>query len=379
VWKVKIRRAVVVTATHIHFRVVVPVVDELLRRGWQVSVLHFESFWERIEGFLLKRRRRSVVSFYTKTERKTEGKTSRYAVRFFSNVTSGLLKLFGISKPNILIVMSEGIIPTKVAVEVARRLGIPTLLLLQLGMLGKNYECPTFLADKISVPGDFIKDLVLGCGIDEKRIVVTGRPTYDALIRTEERFDKVEICRKLGLNPGKKILVYCTENLPLTETQKMAYAICGAMRNFRDVQFVIKVHPSELSVSLYTSVLAQAGIQALITRDADIYEVLYICDVMLTGYSTAALDAMILNKPVITLNLTGLKDPIPFAESGAAIGVYDEKDLKEAVKNVLYDDSIRERLRKDREKFVFEQTYLKDGKATERIVNLAEQMVANLN
>lgn len=377
--KKKAKRAVVVTATRVHFRVVKPVVDELMKRGWQVSVLHFESLWERIESFLLKRRRRSVASFYAKTTRKTEGKTSRYVVSVFAKTILYLTKLSGFSKPNILVVLSEGIIPTKVAVAVAKRSGIPTLLLLQLGMLGKNYECPTFLADKISVPGDFIKDLVIGCGVDEERIVVTGRPTYDVLIRAEERFDKVGICRKLGLDPSKKILVYCTENLPLTETQRMAYAICNAVKGFLDVQFVIKVHPSELSLSVYDTVLKQVGIRALVTKEADIYEVLYVCDLMMTGYSTTALDAMILDKPVITLNLTGLKDPIPFAESGAAIGVYSEKDLKQGIKNGLYDDSTKVRLRRDREKFVYEQTYLSDGKATERIVNLTEEMTANLH
>jgi CDP-glycerol glycerophosphotransferase (TagB/SpsB family) len=157
----------------------------------------------------------------------------------------------------------------------------------------------------------------------------------------------------------------------------MAYAICNAVKDFLDVQFVIKVHPSELSLSVYDTVLKQVGIRALVTKEANIYEVLYVCDLMMTGYSTTALDAMILDKPVITLNLTGLKDPIPFAESGAAIGVYSEKDLKQAIKNALCDDSTKERLRRDRGKFVYEQTYLSDGKATERIVNLTEEMAAN--
>jgi hypothetical protein len=85
---------------------------------------------------------------------------------------------------------------------------------------------------------------------------------------------------------------------------------------------------------------------------------------------------MILDKSVITINFTGLKDPIPFAESGAALGVYREKDLTATIKQGLYDDSLKERLRRDRDKFVYEQTYLKDGKATERIANLIEQMVA---
>ena len=101
--------------------------------------------------------------------------------------------LFGM-KPDVVIVMTEGILPAKIAIATAKLGRIPTLLLLQLGMLGKNYECPNFLADKISVPGDFIKDLVINCGVDANKVVVTGRPTYDVLIHAEERFDKAAIC-----------------------------------------------------------------------------------------------------------------------------------------------------------------------------------------
>lgn len=368
-------KALVITATQVHYVVVRPVVEELIRRNWQVNVLHLERIWERIEGFLMKRKRRSIESFYAKTNRKAESRTSHYVDKIVSKIVFYSMRLLHAEKPDILIVMSEGITPTKVAVAVAKIWRIPTLLLLQLGMLGQNYECPMLLADKISVPGDFIKDLVISCGVAGDRIVVTGRPTYDALIRAEDHFNKTEICQKLGLNPAKKTLVYCTENLPPKETQRMVYSICKAAKRLSNVQFVIKVHPSELSLSIYEKVAREVGIQALITKGADIYEILYVCDLMITGYSTTALDAMILNKPVITINFTGLKDPIPFAESGAAIGVYEEKDLESAIKNGLYDDSMRERLRHDRERFVYEQTFLKDGKATERVVNLIEQIV----
>jgi UDP-N-acetylglucosamine 2-epimerase len=272
--------------------------------------------------------------------------------------------------------MSENTPPTKIACKTAKLLDIPILDLLQLGMLGHHYECPEFLADKISVPGEFIRDLLINCGIDESRVVVTGRPTYDALIRAEESFKKEQICKKFGLDPTRKIVVYATENLLPWETQPLVYALCTIMKKLSDVQFVIKVHPSEPSLSLYERVSKDVGVQCLITRDANIYEILFVCDLMITGFSTAALDAMILDKPVVTMNFTGLEDPIPFAESGAAIGVYRKEETEQAIRDGLYDEAVRERLAKDREKFVFEQAYKKDGKATERIVDLIEQMVS---
>jgi hypothetical protein len=365
------------TATHVHYVVAKPVIEELRRRNWQVAVLRLERVWERIESFLMKRKRRSMASFYVKAARKPENsKTNLYAIGVASRICYYSMIWFGIKKPDVVIVMTEGIMPAKIAIATAKLGRIATLLLLQLGMLGKNYECPNFHADKISVPGDFIRDLVINCGVDANRVVVTGRPTYDALIRAEERFDKTAICGRLGLNPSRKIVVYCTENLPIRDSERITRVVCRAMKDLSDVQFVIKVHPSELSISIYHKVARELGIQALVTKEESIYEVLFICDLMITGFSTAALDAMILDKPVITINFTGLPDPIPFAESGAAIGIYKEGDLEIAIRNGLYDDSVKARLHNDREKFVYEQTYLKDGRATERIVDLIEQMVS---
>ncbi len=315
-------------------------------------------------------------SFYVKAAQKPKDRRiDLYTIGVASRICHHFMMLFGI-KPNIVIVMTEGIMPAKIAIAAARLGRIPTLLLLQLGMLGKNYECPSFLADKISVPGDFIKDLVINCGVDARKVVVTGRPTYDALVRAEGRFDRDEICRRLKLDPARKIVVYCTENLPLRDTERVARAVCRAMKSFSDVQFIIKVHPSELSTSIYNKVAGEIGVRVLVTKEENIYEVLFTCDLMVTGFSTTALDAMILDKPVISINFTGLPDPIPFAESGAAIGVYREGDLEPAIRGGLYDDSVKERLCNDREKFVYEQTYLKDGKATGRIVDLIEQMVS---
>jgi hypothetical protein len=70
-----------------------------------------------------------------------------------------------------------------------------------------------------------------------------------------------------------------------------------------------------------------------------------------------------------------MEDPLPFAESGAAIGVYREEDLTEAVRRCLYDEEARGNLKRAREKFVYEQACKLDGQATSRVVRLIEQMV----
>jgi CDP-glycerol glycerophosphotransferase (TagB/SpsB family) len=46
---------------------------------------------------------------------------------------------------------------------------------------------------------------------------------------------------------------------------------------------------------------------------------------MITAYSTTAIEAMILKKPVVIVNLSGEKDQMPYVRSGASVGVYKKR------------------------------------------------------
>lgn len=369
-------KALVVTSRNVHYTIVRSVIEGLRRRDWKVTVLRFERIWEKVERLLsMTTKRRSLEYFYVKPPSRRPKRINWYVYNFIAKFISVLMKVFKIEKPNIILVLTDGPLPCKIAVLVGRFANIPSLLLLHVGMIGRNYKCPSFLVDRIAVTGEFAEDILIKCGVDKDRLVVTGRPTYDALVRAEEHFEKDEICRRLGLDPTRRIVVYTTENLPPSESEAMVYAICKAVKDFSGLQFVVKVHPSELDLAMYQRVTRDIEVDALITRDANIYEVLYVSDVVITGFSATALDAMMLDKPVITVNFTGLEDPLPFAESGAAIGVYEEKDLVPAIKMGLYDEDAREKLRGAREKFVYEHSHKRDEKSTERVIKLIEQMV----
>jgi len=203
-------RASVVTSMGVHCAVVKPVVEQLLRRKWDVRLVHVEGIWQKVESFLAKRKKRPLASFYVKPSRKPQRRINVLANRLISKAIFYSVSVLRMDKPQIMIVMTESTMPTKVVALVGKSLGIPILVLLQLGMLGPNYECPEFLADNISVPGEFIRDLLINCGVDESRVVVTGRPTYDALIRAGENFKKEDICRRLGLDPTRALQLQTT-------------------------------------------------------------------------------------------------------------------------------------------------------------------------
>lgn len=234
------------------------------------------------------------------------------------------------------------------------------------------------ITDKIAVFGDSSKDLFVNYGsYSPDKVVVTGQPKIDYLAQADKIFDKNKLYNKLRINPNEKIVVWTTQThaLTLDENRKNISCVYNTVKLLKNIQLIIKLHPDEdQKAPLYKeNKLIKPMIIA--AKDADTNELLYACDTMITKNSTTALEAMILNKPVIILNLAGQPDHVPYAESGAAAGVYKEEDLLTTLKKLSYDITFRKKLEDDRKRFVYEYAFIPDGQASKRVVDLIMQMI----
>ncbi len=61
-------------------------------------------------------------------------------------------------------------------------------------------------------------------------------------------------------------------------------------------------------------------------------------------------------------------------KEGVALGVYKTEDLKPTIKKLLKNDS---ELAKNRKKYIEKYLYKIDGRATDRVVKLIEEMIEN--
>ena len=209
-----------------------------------------------------------------------------------------------------------------------------------------------------------------------KNTVVMGQPRYDILNKASEIYDQSKIIRDFGLDPDKKILLWTTQThgLSYEENINNINSMYKAMSTITDAQLVIKLHPGEdQKASLYTQNKDYKPV--ILGRDADVHALLYACDIMITKNSTTALEAALLDKPVIILNLSNEPDRLDYVNEGIAIGVYDSESLGSAIDQALNDNHLRNQLNEGREKYIEKYLYKNDGKATERVVNLIESLI----
>ena len=230
----------------------------------------------------------------------------------------------------------------------------------------------------IAVMSPFAKDAYIKMDVPSEKIFVTGQPGFD-MVR-QKKFNKKQLMTELSIPENRGVVVLATQPLVGSiwrkeDREKFIEIVCSAMREFSDKQLVIKLHPDE-NIETYQKILANRGEdKAIVCRDIDLYELLHACDLLMTVHSTVALEAMIFDKTVITINLTGKPDLFPYAESGAAIGVYKEEDLVQAIRDALYNEATRKKLKEARKKFVYEHAYIQDGKASKRVANLIIQLI----
>lgn len=288
-------------------------------------------------------------------------------------------RILGVKKPNFVLGIHAYRSVERTFFEVAKRKRIPTMLIHH-AVVGETTYTDFSVADRVAVHGEGMKRVLTRHGLAEDKMVVIGNPAWDGMIGQSKTSTKNECMEYLsnlvGVDPNKKLVVFTTQAAnPMTKSI-LKNMIKVIQKNF-DMQLLIKLHPAE-SMDSYDEVLdggGEDGNSISVIKDVDLFKTLCASDLVITISSTTALEAMILDTPVLIVNFRKGSDPVPYAESGAALRVYNESDLEAGIKKALYDEEIREKLKKARKKFVYDYAYIQDGKATERVVNLIGKMI----
>jgi len=141
-----------------------------------------------------------------------------------------------------------------------------------------------------------------------------------------------------------------------------------------DVFLLIKAHPNETNLSFYKEIAKKFEVKNYsIQQFFNLYEILYISDVVINAFSTVGIEAMRMKKPVISLDLLRLHGNDPLIKSGNSTIVNSETQLIPAIKHCFKIKNI-EKMITDRELFAEKEIGRIDGQAAKRIFNLIMEL-----
>lgn len=267
-------------------------------------------------------------------------------------------------------------------VLLAKARGIPTLEI-QFGTYGPEaVEWRFFLADTLAVWGESPRRVMAAHGVPAERMVVTGSPRHDSLARPNPA--AVAAMRgDLGAGANDRIVLFAsthtTDSLSNpTVVREMKEAVFHACVKMPGLRLAIKPHPLE-NVS-ETRSLAPSGADFIFLDPArDIRPYIAACDIFISTGSTATLDALILDKPVICLNFPGWETFSDlFARSGATLPAGNAAETRQALLALSApgEECLMRKLQDGRRRFVEDWAYRVDGGSAARISKLALQLAS---
>jgi hypothetical protein len=293
-------------------------------------------------------------------------------------------KIIEIESPSVILMHDEYGALQMSLINAAKQVGIPTISI-QHGIIyeelmpyfhlpehisGKNAKLNFPLPDRMCVWSKKVREYLLKFGnFPETVPVVTGDPKLDYLPSVIKNFSYQKITEKMKIPKNKKVILFATENLPnMIEKELVTNTVINAIKNLPDIHLIIKIHPNENDVSFYRKKIDMLKLSNFsIVKDVNLYETLYISDVVVITYSTVGYEAMLMGKPVISLNLLGLHDDASLIKKKLAYVVKKKEDFLTTIQNCLDPKLIEEHV-KEAELFAEQELGKADGKAADRIV-----------
>jgi len=275
----------------------------------------------------------------------------------------GILKQF---RPDIVIPIPDSSYLGMAAVAIARKNHLPSLTTLA----GQIFDHPQYgflNADVIAVNGASAGNVFRKRGVSPERIVVTGMAHYDEtfeLANSEQPREKAE----------SGLVAFLSENLPLSETFRMITSVAEVVLSTPGTRMIIRPHPRENPTIYGDFVKRFSSGRITVDSTTPLLELLLKAGVCVTGFSNVAVEAMILNRPVICMNLEERPDMLNYIGEGAALGIRKPEETASVMSNALFDEGVKAALARGRRAFLEKHFYRTDGESSLRIVSLVETM-----
>jgi len=148
------------------------------------------------------------------------------------------------------------------------------------------------------------------------------------------------------------------------ETIKQIIIFCKNQKQTK-INLVLKIHPTSESKTKYEKIMDEMDIKIPIYQRENLIEIIWKNDIVMTyGFSSATLEALLLNKPVINVNLFGYpKEKMPFVQAGLSYELKSFSDFN------LFDKTKFDIDKKKLDEYIERNYYKFDGKSSERIAN----------
>jgi hypothetical protein len=283
-------------------------------------------------------------------------------------------------KINSIIVASSGEMLEILIASIAKNHKISTISIVPGTANPRPYVSEWFSSSKICVSSKTIEDALIQVGYDKERLFVTGNPKYDYLKKLDVNKARKIISRKYKIDLTKKIIVigmsrwHENDHVWISELIKFS--------NLNNIEIIIKTHPiykireNDLNKNKLEKIANSCSSETYhVIEDIEMPTLLSASNLLITDYSNTGIEAVLLEKPVISVNIS--KEDWPDVQQrlekyNAAIYVENYSELIYTIKDIFQKGEIFETLIKGRGKASEIFNHSNDGRSAERVFKLLD-------
>lgn len=232
-----------------------------------------------------------------------------------------------------------------------------------------------------AVIGEAFRDQFVRQGVRGKQIEVTGHPTHDAVFRRAQTIDDEEraaIRDQYALPRGATIALYATQPVLWRKVmtrealEANVRAIARAVGERPGCQLVLKLHPREDPADYAFCDRLDPPVRVI--AQAETPDLIAACDLFISSSSSTVLLAMMLDRPIVTVNFDGVPHFDQFDGIGGTVHVRTHEQFAQALNRLFEDRQAAEQLRRQRRDVIARYTRF-DGGAAGRISGLLTRAI----
>jgi|GEM_PF-4957397 len=252
---------------------------------------------------------------------------------------TSLINIISKRSPRMLLIGNPLTMEGQIAVRIGQQLDIPSVALEHGTIRADDPTLKRCLVDKFFVWGEPSKRNLMSGGFSEDRIELVGAPRTDSLLKSFQ---------STSSNAEKYILVATSgpgNQVSEEEHRRFIRVLRQSVIDTPEIKWVTKLHRKD-KPAYYTEAGELPENLTVIEADyakqgADIFHYLRNASALLTVVSTSALDAMLVNVPVITADIreksSQQKRPIEFIQNKCTYAIEGSADLTHAVERLSQD------------------------------------------
>jgi len=224
--------------------------------------------------------------------------------------------------------------------------------------------------DKLAVWGEPAKKYGLTYN-STKNIFVTGSPRHDKFFN-HNNFSQKKYVLFATTKPNPLFSKTLTTD-SISNFLSFITETCTIFSNLPQKNLILKPHPTPVNTLDVVKIAEKIDSNISITYDSNVLKLLQNCEFLITtNNSTIALEAMMLNKPVISLQTESLALTENVVKYNALLSVSNKEDIKKSVETLFYDKKFKEELLKNAKNYL-DDFFSNQGSSSKFLTQLINQ------